>query len=169
MLNEFRTWLRPVAEHEGGGVSGDIRFVEPRSSLCYVLDEEAGSSHMLASILQGSGMETGLFANSPAFIQGLTQKTPDLVFLDVTAEPNDAIDAVFALGERSYRGGVQLMGARAVSVMDTVKRMGERHSLQMLPLLRKPLYTEAVRQVLQNQKLQDSSPVAPAKVDLSEA
>jgi EAL domain-containing protein (putative c-di-GMP-specific phosphodiesterase class I) len=133
------------------------------------LDEDAASLHMLGGILQGSGLETGLFGSGAAFTECLAQRTPDLVFLDVTTEATDAIDAVFALGERSYRGPVQLMGGKAVQVMETVKRIGERHSLQMLPLLKKPFDTEKVCRILQAQNLQGGAPVAPMKVDLGEA
>jgi EAL domain-containing protein (putative c-di-GMP-specific phosphodiesterase class I)/CheY-like chemotaxis protein len=168
MFNEFRSWLRPLDEREALAEREDVRFVESRRSLCYVLDEDAGSARTLADILQGSGLETNLFTNGAAFTAGLVQQTPDLVFLDVTSEANEAIDAVFALGERSYGGSVQLMGGGPVQVMDTVKRMGERHALQMLPLLRKPFDSGAIRQILQDQKLA-GAPAAPLKVDLNEA
>src|SRR6185312_14113767 len=111
------------------------RSAEPRRSLCYVLDEDTDSSHELAGVLQDSGLEAGVFARSAAFADGLAQRTPDLVFLDVAAQAKQAIDAVFMLGERSYHGPVQLMGGHAIKVMDTIKSMGERHALNMLPAL----------------------------------
>lgn len=168
MLKEFRSYLRPL-EERAIPAADEVRFAESPSSLAYVLDEDAGSLHMLGGILRDSGLETSLFASCASFTESLTQRTPSLVFLDVTAEANEAIDAVFALGERSYRGPVQLMGSKAVQVMETVKRMGERHSLQMLPLLKKPFDTEKVRHILQEQNLQGGTPAAPIRVDLGEA
>jgi EAL domain-containing protein (putative c-di-GMP-specific phosphodiesterase class I) len=169
MLKEFRSYLRPLEERADAAPSDEARLAGARSNLCYVLDEDAASLHMLGGILQSSGLETGLFGSGAAFTDCLAQRTPDLVFLDVTTEATDAIDAVFALGERSYRGPVQLMGGKAVQVMETVKRIGERHSLQMLPLLKKPFDTEKVCRILQAQNLQGGAPVAPMKVDLGEA
>jgi EAL domain-containing protein (putative c-di-GMP-specific phosphodiesterase class I) len=167
MFTEFRSWLRPSEERRaGGGPNGQP--TDPRRSLCYVLDEDADSSQSLAGVLHDSGIEAGLFERSTEFADGMARRTPDLVFLDVTPEAKQAIDAVFILGERYYHGPVQLMGGEAIRVMDTVKNMGERHSLNMLPAMRKPLKPTSVRQVLQNQGL-DRGSVAPVKVDLAEA
>jgi EAL domain-containing protein (putative c-di-GMP-specific phosphodiesterase class I) len=63
---------------------------------------------------------------------------------------------------------VQLIGARTVTVIETVRRMGERHSLTMLPPLRKPLDAATIRQLIQNQRL-DGAPLPPTKVGLAEA
>src|SRR5690606_12856064 len=65
-----------------------------------------------------------------------------------------------AMGERGYPGGVQLMGAEGSPVLDVVRRMGERHALQMLPALRKPLESRAVRNVLVSQNFTIAAPPA---------
>jgi EAL domain-containing protein (putative c-di-GMP-specific phosphodiesterase class I) len=133
-----------------------------------VLDEDTESARSLGGVLQESGVETATFARSAAFADGMTRRTPDLVFLDVTAEAKQAIDAVFILGEHAYGGPVQLMGGDAIKVMDTVKNMGERHALNMLPVLRKPLEAASVRQVLKTQGL-GSAAVLDSGIDLAEA
>jgi EAL domain-containing protein (putative c-di-GMP-specific phosphodiesterase class I) len=167
MFNEFRSWLRPLENREGPDRQ-DVSFVETGPAACFVLDQEAASSQTLSATLQMSGLETELFLDCEGFIEGLTRRTPNMVFLDVTEEANAAIDAVFALGEHAYRGPVQLMGGRSVQVVETVKRMGERHSLTMLPVLQKPLEAAAIRQILQEQNLTNPA-TAPAQITLGEA
>ena len=81
----------------------------------------------------------------------MSQQTPHLTFVDVCEQGDLAIDALFELGTLSFTGGVQLMGAGPMPVMDVVRRMGQRHSLQMLDPLKKPLDTNAVRAVLMAQ------------------
>lgn len=169
MLNDFRTWLRASPEERDAATRDDVQFVDAQRPLCFVLDQEVASSKLLSGILQGSGLDARIFGDSPAFIATLEQRTPDLIFLDVPAETNDAIDAVFALGEKSYRGPVQIMGSGAVPVMETVKRMGERHSLQMLPPLKKPFDSGAIQRVLKEQRLQTGRLEPPQQVSLREA
>jgi EAL domain-containing protein (putative c-di-GMP-specific phosphodiesterase class I) len=157
MFNEFRSWLRPL-EERGASEREDIRCVEPQRPVCFVLDQEASHAHLIARTLEGSGVDTDLFANSPAFADGLARHTPDLVFLGVGPETSEAIDAVFALGEHAYRGPVQLMGSQAVQVMETVRRMGERHSLIMRPILQGPLDAATIRQIVREHKLIGATP-----------
>jgi EAL domain-containing protein (putative c-di-GMP-specific phosphodiesterase class I) len=152
MFNEFRSWLRPLEDRDASAAE-DIRCVEPQRPVCFVLDQEAGNAHLIASTLEVSGVDTDVFANAPAFAEGLARHTPDLVFLGVGEETDEAIDAVYALGEHAYRGPVQLMGGQAVQVMETVRRMGERHSLAMLPILQEPLDAAMIRQIVRAQKL----------------
>lgn len=77
------------------------------------MDAQASPSDTLPSVLQASGIETQVFNQSRTFVEGLKAGTPGLVFLEVAGEGDEAIDALFALGECTYRGLVQLMAALA--------------------------------------------------------
>ena len=121
--------------------------------MTFLLDPDPAAAGALAAILQGSGLTTEIFSDSAGFVRGLLTRTPSLVFLDVAGSGDDAIDALFAMGERGYGSAVQLIGDDVSPLVSVVRRMGERHSLQMLPSLRKPLETHAVRRVLNSQNL----------------
>ena len=125
----------------------------------FIFDTDAAHAKTLAAILGATGAKAELFTETSQFVRGLLTTPPSLVFLDVTGQGDQAIDALFAMGERNFAGGVQLMGDSS-PVVDVVRRMGERHALHMLPALRKPLETKAVRDVLISQNFTIAAPPA---------
>ncbi len=131
----------------------------------FIYDSSTAHAQALAAMLWTSEIEAEIFTETPAFVRGLLLKPPSMVFLEVEGQGDGAIDALFAMGERNYAGGVQLMGAELTPMLEVVRRMGERHSLQMLPALKKPLRAAAVRKVLATQKLAP----APVAATLDEA
>src|SRR5690606_5295135 len=100
--------------------------------------------------------------------EAMSARTPHLTFVDVREQGDLAIDALFDMGTLGFAGGVQLMGSGPMPVLEVVKRMGQRHSLQMLDPLRKPLDLDAVRGVLNAQGIAHT-PVASATVTLEQA
>lgn len=132
----------------------------------FIFDTDPDHSGELQAILARTGARTELFSETSQFVRGLLTSAPSMVFLDVSGQGELAIDALFAMGERNYAGCVQLMGAELSPVVDVVRRMGERHSLQMLPALRKPLETRTVRDLLISQNF---SIAAPPATSLGEA
>lgn len=133
-----------------------------------IFDSDAASAASLHSILLSSGVDAETHDTIDGFKASLGQRTPHLTFIDVCEQGDKAIDALFELGALGFQGGVQLMGAAPMPVMEVVKRMGQRHALQMLDPLRKPLSVKTVRGVLAAQGL-NFTPVASASVALGEA
>src|SRR5215475_7962103 len=109
-------------------LSTEQHYLDVRTPLCFVVDKEESHRHFVSLALQSYGIETALFAKPHSLREGLSRRTPDLVLLDVPPAPADAIDAVKALAERSYRGPVQLMsaGGPADSDSDSVAHLGQR-------------------------------------------
>src|SRR2546423_10217817 len=108
MIGQARR-LRAAEEEDVVEVTADAPSDSAgRSPVCYIVDEESANRHFMSLVLQGYGIETGLFANGQALREGLSRKSPDLIFLDVPIEAATAIDAVHAIGERKYRGPLQL-------------------------------------------------------------
>lgn len=167
MLNDLRSWLRLPSTP--AGVPGDIGFADAQQRACFVLDHQPDSSSLLATVLQESGLHPDVFSETRAFVAALESRTPEMVFVDVAQDGDDAIDALFALGDKAYKGPVQLMGDGAVQVTETVRRMGERHALQMLPTLQKPLAGSSIRAILRAQGLEVIAVSADVGGELGEA
>ena len=72
-----------------------------------------------------------------ALIAASVKRTPDLIFLDVSLEGSDAIEAIRGLGERRFRGAVQLISGRDMQVLENIQRIGERHGLKLDEVLRR--------------------------------
>ena len=165
MLNDFRSWLNPRQDQAQVEAAAPVK---PSRPLCFVMDAQASPSDTLPSVLQASGIETQVLKQSQTLIEGLKAGTPSLVFLEVAGEGDEAIDALFALGECTYRGPVQLMAADGVRVIETVRRIGERHSLKLPLPLKTPIAAPTIRRVLQEHGLQAPAETLP-QVPLSDA
>jgi EAL domain-containing protein (putative c-di-GMP-specific phosphodiesterase class I) len=141
---------------------------ERRAPLCFVVDADSSIGHFLSLVLHGSGVDTEEFADGHAIRPALTQRTPAVIFLDISLDSAEAIECVVALGRGGYSGHVQLMSSRGSAVLAHVKSVGEQHRLKMLPVLKKPFETGAIMNILRDLKLGD--PLASAgRIDLDEA
>jgi EAL domain-containing protein (putative c-di-GMP-specific phosphodiesterase class I) len=175
MLKELRSWLQMsdydfAAEEEeaiatGAATAGAGAAASPCS---FIFDPDADAAKALAGMLAASGMTAARFSCAESFLAGLGIRDPELVFIDVSARGEGAVDALYGLGERRFTGGVQLMGHASVQVIETIRRMGERHELDMLPALGKPLSITGVRRVLEARNISGLA-AAAGPVDLGEA
>ncbi len=141
---------------------------DSRTPVCFVVDEESSIRHFLSLVMQGSGIDTVEFADCAAFREALNSRTPDLLFLDVPLDAGEAIALLAILGKLKCGCAVQLMSARGAAVMENVKSIGEKYSLRMLPVLKKPFDTAAIRRIVGNLKIGTPVSVA-ARIDLGEA
>jgi EAL domain-containing protein (putative c-di-GMP-specific phosphodiesterase class I) len=135
---------------------------------CFVVDDEPGIRNIVTYSLHDFGIRTNEFDSAPAVIEALAKQTPDLFFLDVSLCGSDAIDVIRGLGTRSYHGTVQLMSGKDPALLEEIRRVGERHSLRMLPVLQKPFRAEAIRKIIRDnfgeqlRKVNLEHPVAPS-------
>ena len=139
-----------------------------RSALCFIIDEESSIRHFVSLILQGIGIDTMEFADGDAFRAASSPRPPDLIFLSISLDANDAIQSIEALGKLGYTGAVHLMSNRGSAVLENLKHIGEQHNLRMLPVLKKPFETSAIQKLVAEQKL-GFSPKTEARVGLAEA
>jgi EAL domain-containing protein (putative c-di-GMP-specific phosphodiesterase class I) len=144
-------------------------YLDVRAPLCFVVDKEESHRHFLSLALQSYGIETALFSKPHGLREGLSRRTPDLIFLDVSQAPTETVESVKALAERSYRGPVQLMsdGAEA-AVAEQLGQLGQRSALRILPALPKPVDRAAIRKVVRENQL-DGSPAVSGQIGLDEA
>jgi EAL domain-containing protein (putative c-di-GMP-specific phosphodiesterase class I) len=183
MFKEIRSLLQMLDEVDAPVIESVAPVTEPAAvdlpqsiaphppgdkASTFVFDSDAASAASLHTILKGSGVDAEAFGTTEGFRAAIAGQTPHLAFIDVAEQGDDAIDLLFAMGEAGFKGGVQLMGAGAMPVLDVVKRMGQRHQLQMLAPLKKPLDVNTVRSVLTAQNLQ-FTPLAPISGGLDEA
>jgi len=135
---------------------------------CFVVDDEPSIRHFLSLLLHGAGVDAMDFADGASMRVALERRTPDLVFLNIALDSKDAIEAVLALGQSSFRGAVQLMSTRGAAVLDHVRKIGVQQNLQMLPVLKKPFDTEVVVKILRELNI-GATAIAKSQFDLDEA
>ena len=164
--------IQPKAASAGGAAAmEEAATPQPghaRTALAFVVDEESSIRHFVSLILQGIGIDTMEFADGGAFRAARASRAPDIIFLDVKLDVSDAIQSIEALGQTGYTGLVQLSSHRGSAVLESIKQIGEQHSLRMLPVLKKPFETSAIQKIVHEQKLGFPPPIA-ARIGLDEA
>ena len=145
---DVRSSLRPQPTTDARRSAG-----ERRAPLAFIIDEEGSIRQFVSLILQGSGVDTIEFADGASFRDAPIARPPDLVFLNVNLEVQDAVQSIETLGKSGFTGAVQLMSSRGSAVLETVKQAGEQHKLRMLPVLKKPFETSAIQKIMSELKL----------------
>ena len=142
---------------------------EHRSPLAFIIDEEASIRQFVSLILQGGGVDTIEFVDGPSFRETPITRAPDLVFLNVNLEAQDAVQSIETLSRSEFAGAVQLISNRGSAVLDTVKQSGELMKIRMLPVLKKPFETSAIQKTMSELKLGHGPALSGVKVELAEA
>jgi CheY-like chemotaxis protein len=130
--------------------------------LCFVVDDEPGICHFICATLDDLGIGSASFGSVSQLFEGLTQRRPDFIFLDVSLERSDAVDALRGLSERNFGGVIQLISGLDHALLADIRRVGEERSLRMLPPLKKPFGVDAVRAIVGEQRLDNSSRADPS-------
>jgi EAL domain-containing protein (putative c-di-GMP-specific phosphodiesterase class I) len=151
-MNELSRWLRG-GERTGSPVVSERVYLDSAPPICFIVDDEEKHRHFMSLVLQGHGIETGLFTTAPALREGLSRRKPDLVFLDVPVMPANAMEAVRVLVAGDYHGPLQLMSGRGDIGLEGIKQLGERNDLKVLPVVQKPVDRAVIKKVIQEQKL----------------
>ena len=157
MTDGLGRWPNPAGDQAAVPAAvGEPYYVNSHTPNWFVVDREESHRHYMSLALQSHGIETTLFPRAHLLREGLSRRTPDLIFLDVSSSSADAIDSLRTLAERSYRGIVQLMSADGTP--EGVKSLCGSSSLRILPALQKPLARAVIKRIVQEQGI-GSSPI----------
>jgi CheY-like chemotaxis protein len=159
----------PIRTEAQGDTASQVAAPQgAHTPLCFIVDAESSIRHFLSLILQGTGIDTMEFADGATMRRAKAPHPPEMIFLDVNLEAQDALQSLQALGRSGYSGVVQLMSSRGSAVLESVKLVGEQHKLKMLPVLKKPFETSAIQRIILEQKIGMPPPVS-ARVGLQES
>lgn len=136
--------------------------------ICLVVDQDSSIRHFISLIMQGSGIDTQEFADGASFRNAIGSQTPDIVFINVSNDSEDAQKSITELAKNRFDGVVQLISARPPQMIDPIKVAGERQKLRMLPCIKKPFDSAAVHKIIKHLNLGMPPPVA-ARILLADA
>jgi EAL domain-containing protein (putative c-di-GMP-specific phosphodiesterase class I)/ActR/RegA family two-component response regulator len=155
MVSWLRNLFRPLDSGEDVTLA-PLEVAHPAAPCAFVVDDEEGICKVIAMTLTTMGVTSEKFHTAPEAVAALDKGLPSIIFLDVALKKSDAIDVIRGLGERSYRGIVQLMSGSNVGLLEDVRRIGARHGLTMRPPLTKPFRAESIRHIIREANLADS-------------
>jgi EAL domain-containing protein (putative c-di-GMP-specific phosphodiesterase class I) len=146
----------------------NVRETKTAAAFCLIVDDEKSICSLIARLLRPLMVMTEECGDAASALRAIKHRTPDLIFLDVSLERSDAVEVIRGLGETRFAGNIQLMSGRDLPLLEDIRRVGERYSLKMLPVLQKPFRIDAVTEILRNTGI--GRPSGPGqKVNLFEA
>jgi EAL domain-containing protein (putative c-di-GMP-specific phosphodiesterase class I)/CheY-like chemotaxis protein len=163
----LRGLARRAPDPHGATATAQAPDALPASALrprVFVIDDEEGICRFITAAVAGFEYQADYFTSAPLALRALKHCSPSIIFLDIALGGSDAIEVIRALGQRGYRGVIQLMSGSNPSILEDVRRVGERHKLIMRPPLKKPFRIEAIRQVLADAPI-DQWPEAISRAD----
>jgi EAL domain-containing protein (putative c-di-GMP-specific phosphodiesterase class I)/CheY-like chemotaxis protein len=125
---------------------------------CMIIEDEAGIRSIISRALSGHGITASEFGDVQGAIASLAKDQPKVIFLDVSLQDSDAIDAIRELAERKFSGAVQLISGQSAETLAEIKKIGERHGLRMCLPIAKPFTADAIYRVI----AQEESLAGPA-------
>ena len=139
-----------------------------QTPLCHVVDEDSSIRHFISLIMQGSGIDTQEFADGESFRKATGSQKPDIVFINVPNDSDDAQKSMTVLSDTGYMGAVQLISTLPPQMIEAAKNAGLQLKLRMLPSLRKPFDSAAVHKIINDLKL-GMPPTVAARIVLDDA
>jgi EAL domain-containing protein (putative c-di-GMP-specific phosphodiesterase class I) len=160
----------PPPKHEPATTGEVIEMARKAGQIpvCFVVDPDSSIRHFISLIMQGAGIDTAEFMDGTAFRAAIGRQMPDIVFVNVPADGDDAQKSIAALAKGGFGGALQLMSGRAVAGVDAHKASGEQQKLRLLPPIRKPFDSGTVQKIIKDLKLGMPPPVA-ARIVLDDA
>jgi EAL domain-containing protein (putative c-di-GMP-specific phosphodiesterase class I)/FixJ family two-component response regulator len=162
--------IKPAAEASFPAAPSLVPALPPGGQpVCFIVDDEPGIQNILSNAATSHGFQVKCFRSAAKALKALETIKPALLFLDVSLEGSDAIDVIRGLGTAEFRGTVQLVSGKDAVTLEEVKRVGERHSLSMLPPLQKPFRLEAARSIVREYLARPVQETAPAAAKTKQA
>ena len=110
---------------------------QANNELILIIEDESGIANALQTTLKGVGFQTCELSSSSGLFEAL-ERDIRAVVLDISLGDSDAVEVIRHLARAGFSGPIQLISGSAQALLDDVRRVGERHGLAMLPVLRKP-------------------------------
>jgi DNA-binding NarL/FixJ family response regulator len=114
----------------------------------YVLDDDPAVNEVICGILSRSGVHFRSFLRFSELLEGLADRHPDLLFLDVRLDDADAVEAIRHLHAIGYQGKIQVVSGLSAAQLTEVYRMLERYGYGALYPIAKPFRSAAIKAAL---------------------
>lgn len=113
--------------------------------VCYLVDHEAGTRHVVNSVLDGMNVRSEHFDSLSAMLERYAVARPDLMIIDVTVSSGEARQYMEMLVAAGVKCPIRMMSGLNGLLTEALRRSWERSGLKILPVLTKPLRQQAIK------------------------
>jgi EAL domain-containing protein (putative c-di-GMP-specific phosphodiesterase class I) len=128
-----------------------------------IVDDEADICELVADVAEARGFEVKTLTD-PGQVEAVLQEfKPQALMLDLMMPGTDGVELLRNMGD-SIRGvAVVLMSGHDSRVLNSAKRLGAAHGINVVTTQEKPLQVESLRETLDKLKTLQSSAPAPSE------
>jgi EAL domain-containing protein (putative c-di-GMP-specific phosphodiesterase class I) len=104
-----------------------------------VIDDEEDLCEMIGEIAATRGLEVKTVSNPELVMAALSEFTPDMIMLDLMMPGTDGVELLRLLAEHVKQAKLCLMSGSDTRVLNSARRLGSAHGLDVVAALEKPL------------------------------
>ena len=131
-----------------------------------VIDDEEDICDTIAEIATAYHFEVSTISNPDNVAAALTTTKPDFIMLDLMMPGTDGVELLRLLAEHTKNAKLCLISGSDARVLNSARRLGSAHGLNVVAALEKPLDIGALRALFTQI---NSGPAAAAKPDVAHA
>lgn len=113
-----------------------------------VVDDEIDICELIAELAVDKGLDVRTVSDSEAVAGVLADFTPDAIMLDLMMPGTDGVELLKTLADKVKGAKIALMSGTDARVLNSARRLGSAHGLNIVKTLEKPLEIAAIRQTL---------------------
>lgn len=113
-----------------------------------VIDDEVDICELIAELADDKGLEVRTVSDSEAVADLLATFTPDAIMLDLMMPGTDGVELLKTLADKVKGARIALMSGTDARVLNSARRLGSAHGLNIVKTLEKPLEIATIRAAL---------------------
>ena len=113
-----------------------------------VIDDEEDICETIAEIAESRGFEVATISDPSLVADKLVEFRPDIIMLDLMMPGTDGVELLRVLVDRVKNAKICLMSGSDTRVLNSARRLGSAHGLDVIAALEKPIDIAALRSTL---------------------
>ncbi len=131
-----------------------------------IIDDEEDICETIAELAMAKGFEVATLNDPSKVIEKLAGFTPDIIMLDLLMPGTDGVELLRLMAEQVQNAKICLMSGSDARVLNSARRLGSAHGLNVVAALEKPLDINAIRSALDSM---GGAPKTAAGTDIGQA
>ncbi len=113
-----------------------------------IVDDEEDICETIAEIAESRGFEVATTSSPASVADKLDEFKPDVIMLDLMMPGTDGVELLRVLVDRVKNAKICLMSGSDTRVLNSARRLGSAHGLDVIAALEKPIEIESLRTTL---------------------
>jgi EAL domain-containing protein (putative c-di-GMP-specific phosphodiesterase class I)/CheY-like chemotaxis protein len=113
-----------------------------------IIDDEEDICDTIAEIAVAKGFEVATICEPAKVAVKLSEFTPDLIMLDLLMPGTDGVELLRLLADKVQNAKICLMSGSDARVLNSARRLGSAHGLNVVAAIEKPLDINAIRSAI---------------------